>query len=73
MRSGSVRRQISPTNRSGHLQVAQHAPSGDQGRKIIPRLNVNTATTKTTISAGTILKTFIAGPYRRAKIVSVQY
>jgi len=49
------------------------APPGGYGRKIIPLLNVNNATTKTTISVGTIFKTFIAGPYRPAKIVSVQY
>jgi hypothetical protein len=51
--------------------VAPLAPSGGYGRKIIPLLKVNTATTKTTISAGTIFNTFIGRPYRRAEILSV--
>jgi hypothetical protein len=42
------------------------------GTKIIPLLKVKIATTKTTISAGTIFKSFIAGPYRREAIVPVQ-
>jgi hypothetical protein len=42
------------------------------GRKIIPLLKVMIATTKTTMSAGTTFKSFIARPYRRAEIVSVQ-
>ena len=41
------------------------------GTKIIPLLEIKTATQKTTISAGTICKSFIAAPYRPAEIVSV--
>jgi hypothetical protein len=41
------------------------------GTKIIPLLEIKTATQKTTISAGTICKSFIATPHRPAEIVSV--
>jgi hypothetical protein len=40
------------------------------GTKIIPLLEIKTTTQKTTISAGTICKSFIATPYRRAEIES---
>jgi hypothetical protein len=42
------------------------------GTKIIPLLEIKTATQKTTISAGTICKSFMATPYRPAEIVSVR-
>lgn len=42
------------------------------GTKIIPRLEITTATQKTTMSAGTICKSFIETPYRRAEIVHVR-
>jgi hypothetical protein len=42
------------------------------GTKIIPLLKVKTATTITTITAGTTFKSFIAKRYRCAGIASVQ-
>jgi len=42
------------------------------GRKIAPRFRVKTATKKMTISDDKMLRSFIAGPYRPAKIASVQ-
>jgi hypothetical protein len=53
----------------------QHKAGVDQmiyGTKIIPLLEIKTATTKMTISAGTAFESFIARPYRCAEIVSVQ-
>jgi hypothetical protein len=42
------------------------------GTKIVPLLKLKTATTRTTISAGTTFKSFIATRYRCAEIASVQ-
>jgi hypothetical protein len=41
------------------------------GTKIIPLLEIKTATQKRTISAGTICKSFIETPFRSEKIVHV--
>jgi len=42
------------------------------GRRMVPLLKVKTATIITTIRAGTTFKNFMAKPYRRGEIASVQ-
>jgi hypothetical protein len=56
------------------VAAMQHEAGVDQtfyGTKIIPRLEITTATQKTTINAGTICKNFIETPYRPQEIVYV--
>jgi hypothetical protein len=59
----------------GEIAIRQAQAGLDQkiyGTKIIPLLKLKTATTRTTISAGTTFKSFIATRYRCAEIASVQ-
>jgi hypothetical protein len=56
------------------VAVMQDKAGVDQtiyGTKIIPLLEIKTAAQKTTISAGTICKSFIETPYPPAEIVHV--